>query len=234
MKQTLSFLLVLVLITFSTAEAQIGIRAEGIFSKINGNDVFTKSVSSSGGTTVNFQTGYGAALTFQIPLGANFSFQPEIHYARKGFKLNSTIGDTSLIGKISVDGSLVTQYVDIPLLLKLNFGSREHTHLYIVAGPYLGYALSGTVNASTTVGGQSTTSSNPFDFIANNYNRADYGIIGGVGVGFRLGGGTLTFDARYNQGLGNLNKSTSTTTTTSTGTVNNQWVSVGLGYVFGF
>ncbi len=233
MKQTQSFLsaLFLVLICLSSSNAQIGIRAEAVFSKINGDDVFTKSLTTAGTTAVNFQSGYGAVLTFQIPFGKHFSFQPEVHYIKRGFKISTTTGDTSLVGKINVDGSLSTQYLDVPLLFKFDIGSREHMHLYLIGGPYLGYALSGSINSSTTTGGQSTSSSSPFNFI--NYNRIDYGIIGGVGVGFPIGSGTLTFDARYNQGLGNLNKS-STTTTATGGTINNQWISVGLGYVFGF
>lgn len=238
MKQTLLIVaaLFLVLLSFSSSDAQIGIRAEAVFSKINGDDVFSKSLTTSNGSTnINFQTGYGAALTFQIPIGNVFSFQPEIHYIRRGYKINSVYGsDTSVIGKTKVDGGLVTQYVDIPLFLKVNIGSPTKTHLFLMAGPYLGYAISGTLNSVST-GYQTVSSSSAFDFNANNYNRFDYGIGGGIGVGFPIGGGTLTLDGRYNQGIGNLSRSSNSSAPTFTnGKSNNQWISVGLGYVFGF
>ena len=238
MKQTffIPAALFLMLLSFSSSDAQIGIRTEVVFSKINGDDVFSKSLTTANGTTnINFQTGYGAALTFQIPMSNVFSFQPEIHYIRRGYKINSTYGsDSSLIKKTNVDGSLVTQYIDIPLFLKVNIGLPTKPHLFLMAGPYLGYAISGTLNSVST-GNQTVSSTNAFDFDSNNYNRFDYGIGAGIGVGFPIGNGTLTLDGRYNQGLGNLSKSSNSSTPTFTnGKSNNQWISLGLGYVLGF
>ena len=238
MKQTLlvAAALILVLFTYSSSDAQIGIRAEAVFSKINGDDVFTKSLTTSNSTTnINFQTGYGAALTFQIPVSNVFSFQPEIHYIRRGYNVNTVYGsDSSVIQKTHVDGSLVTQYVDIPVFLKVNIGSPNKTHLFLMAGPYLGYAISGTLNSVST-GNQTVSSSSAFDFNSNNYNRFDYGVAGGLGIGIPIGNGTLTLDGRYNQGIGNLSRSYNSSAPTFTnGKSNNQWISVGLGYVFGF
>ncbi|MCU0471279.1 MAG: PorT family protein [Arcicella sp.] len=66
--------------------------------------------------------GFHGAIFADIPLSEDISLVPELSYVQKGFKLDST--------------NFTSNYIDIPILLKVNMGDNG---FYSVFGPYLTY-----------------------------------------------------------------------------------------------
>ena len=66
--------------------------------------------------------GFHGAIFADIPLSEDISLCPEISYVQKGFKLDST--------------EFKSNYIDIPLLVKINMGDNG---FYTIIGPYITY-----------------------------------------------------------------------------------------------
>lgn len=103
--------------------------------------------------------GFHGAIFADIPLSEDISLCPEISYVQKGFKLDST--------------EFKSNYIDIPLLLKINMGDQG---LYTIIGPYITYQ----------------PTANP---LALNEKSLSWG--GTFGLGHRIGE-HLLIEARYN------------------------------------
>jgi len=154
--------------------------------------------------------GFTAGLGFNFSLSSdNFlSIQPEILYSQKGFS-------SAASGLISYEGDYRLNYLEIPLLAKINFGG-EKVRLYVNAGPSIGYLLSGRVNGrgsflglvSTSIDEsiKFTDSPTPLDIRQLDANRIEAGLNFGGGVGYAFLGSTALFvDIRYNMGLTDFN-----------------------------
>ncbi len=171
MKRT--FLLLALIVTLGTvAQAQVSIIPKGgvAFTNVNYDQDLAGQKS---------KTGFVAGLGINFPITSDnfFSIQPELLYVQQGFR--ATAGDYKV------------NYVNVPLLLKVNFG-MENVPIYVNAGPAFGYALSGS----------GTDGDNAFSL--DDVNRLDIGLQFGGGVGFGVGPGSLLLDARYGFGLTNL------------------------------
>lgn len=97
-----------------------------------------------------------------------------------------------------------TNYIEIPVSLKLGVGNSSGGGLgfYVLAGPYVGIALSSEYKNETTLLGVTSSSTRKVDY-ANDSNpekRVDWGANLGVGVSI----GKIYLDARYNLGINNL------------------------------
>lgn len=155
--------------------------------------------------------GFTAGLGFNFSLTAdNFlSIQPEVLYSQKGFSSAAT-------GLITYDGDYRLNYLEVPLLVKINFGG-EKVRLYVNAGPSIGYLMSGRVNGRISALGiigtsidesiEFTDSPTPLNIRQLDANRIEAGLNFGGGVGYALLGSTALFvDVRYNMGLTDFNK----------------------------
>src|SRR5690606_11164058 len=136
-------------------------------------------------STVNFHvTGYLAA-----PIAPGFYIQPGLSLQGKGAKLV----ESSVLG-----GSEITQntmWLDVPVNFVGKFGG-----LFVGAGPYVGFGLSGKNKYSVDEG--STTAESEFEFGKDNTLKStDFGII--FLAGFKLGNGLL-LNANYGLGLTNI------------------------------
>lgn len=79
----------------------------------------------------------GLGFNFSVTDDNFFSIQPEILYVQKGFSAAAT-------GIINYNGDYRLNYVEVPLLFKINFGG-EAVKLYVNAGPSVGYLLNGRI-----------------------------------------------------------------------------------------
>ncbi len=138
------------------------------------------------------RTGFFAGVNADIPLAKNFSVEPGLYYAQKGYDLK---GDFNIKGLdflgANAKASLQTQYIDMPVLLKGNFGG-----LQIFAGPQISY-LAGA-NLKTTAGLLGVDLLNKTVDATNQFNRWDAGLTGGIGYQFTNG---LNIMASYDYGL---------------------------------
>jgi hypothetical protein len=164
----------------------------------------------------NQQAGQQSLLGLTAGVGVNFaltpdnflSVQPEILYSQKGWGAENS-------GLLNYDGSYRLNYLEVPVLLKINFGG-ETVRAYVNAGPSFGYLLSGRLtgdwNALGILGGEIdgpikfTETPNPLLLNELDANRTEFGLNFGGGAGYAFGGKILFLDLRYNMGLTDYNR----------------------------
>ncbi len=150
----------------------------------------------------------GLGFNFSVTDDNFFSIQPEILYVQKGFSAAAT-------GIINYNGDYRLNYVEVPLLFKINFGG-EAVKLYVNAGPSVGYLLNGRIKGEGNVLGiigssldepiEFTDSPNPVSVTELDANRVEIGLNFGGGLGLSLGRSVLFGDVRYTAGLTDFNR----------------------------
>jgi hypothetical protein len=145
--------------------------------------------------TVKYNAGIQAGAVVNVAVNDLFSFQPELLFSQKGFKVKESEGGDSfeLVRKAS--------YLEVPVLAKFTFGTETLTG-FSTMGPYAGYWMGG----NESVKFNSTEMSEDIDFDKDDYNRLDVGASFGVGLAYKMGAGALNLDIRYNFGLSDVNK----------------------------
>ena len=212
--------------TIVKAQNFIGARASLAFQNVS-------APSLNGQLSLNTISTYTLGAVAEFGLSPNFSVQPELNYAEKGFKVNVTAGDgINILGTtINLSGSAVTsvKYIDLPVLLKYKFGEEGGVRWYVTAGPTFGYAASGSLDTYADVLIKIKVTSTPIDFTANGFNQFEVGGAFGGGVEIPVGDGKLFADARYTRGF------TDAYTVPAIGaSVRNTGFAIGAGYMFSF
>ena len=131
----------------------------------------------------NMKVGAVAGFYAKLPIAKGVSLQPELLYSSKGAKVTY---DNSLQGKGEYRFNL--NYIEVPLTFVFNVIDNFNIH----AGGYAAYLASANVKNlkdGTIVG--------VTDLNAEDFNRLDYGLVGGLGVDID----NVTIGARYNYGL---------------------------------
>lgn len=182
-------------ISFAQSKPSFGIRAGVTSSTMQGDAVnnlqdildYTK-----GGITTSSHTGFFAGANASIPVSDLFSIEPGLYYSQKGYDMTGQLNLKGLefLG-INGKAKLTSQYVDLPLLLKLNFNG-----LQLFAGPQISYLTKADLR--TTAG---ALGFNVFDKTmdaTNKFNRWDAGVTGGIGYQFSNG---FNISAAYDYGL---------------------------------
>ncbi|MEO8665299.1 MAG: porin family protein [Ignavibacteria bacterium] len=169
-------------------EAGVGIRSVSTDPK----DSLTKS-----------SVGFMGGLATQYNISPTVSLKLGVAYERKGADLEANISGTTIKGMINTD------YVSIPLLLKVHFGTGKKVRFFVNAGPYLGILLAN----KTKIDAYGTFPETETD-TKDSTKSTDFGLAGGLGVQFLVGTNMgFTIEARDNFGLTNINDSKETTIT---------------------
>ncbi len=184
------------LVTITTnSQAQIAIKAGVNIASISESARLEQYESLKN----NSVTGFQAGLAFDLGLSEFFTIQPEVLYIQKGGKSTYQLNEDN-----KIVSRLYYNYVEVPVLAKLKFFSESGKGLYILAGPFVGLALSGKVKTTTTLLGDTTTEEDKFEFDNDDkgerQRRTDWGVSFGGGLKF----GHVFLDARYNLGVNNL------------------------------
>ncbi|NLH76085.1 MAG: PorT family protein [Acidobacteria bacterium] len=132
----------------------------------------------------------GAYLEFKLGF---VSVQPEVLYTRMGAKIEEDIEGVPFSLKYQFD------YVQVPVLLKFNVVPAGPVRPFLYAGGYGGYLLK--AKGVMEGGGESDEAD-----LTENFERFDYGVVGGLGLAFKLPGLSLSVEGRYNYGLANFIK----------------------------
>jgi hypothetical protein len=159
--------------------ATFGIKAGINLSSLYVNDVKDQNVK--GGLVGGFYA--------KLPIAPGLSLQPELLYLSKGAKVTY---DNLLMGQGEYQFNL--NYIELPLTLIVNVTKNFN----INAGGYAAYLTSASiknVKDGNMVGVTNLT--------ADNFNRLDYGLVGGVGIDVD----NLGFGLRYNYGLKEVGQS---------------------------
>ncbi len=184
MKRILSFLTVVsmaaVLSLGASAQNRFGVMAGLTSSSASLKDISSESVSR-----------YHAGVFMQIPLAAGFSFQPALLYQVKGASLDElTLSSESL-------KSLQTEVGYIELPLQLQWGPDLLLFRpYVLAEPFLGYAIATSSKGKSQVDVSTTSKS----FKESGLSRLEYGL--GLGGGVEIW--RLQISAKYFWNFGSL------------------------------
>ena len=145
------------------------------------------------GASMSIHTGLLAGAQFDYWLNCRIAVGAQVLFDQKGVHMDAGASGSS--------NSLntVTNYLEVPLLLKLRF-ARGDLKPYIFAGPSFGLFLSGTT--TTDISGQSSS----HDVPSSTLTSPDVSFLFGAGVSYELGSGTSFFlDAGYALGITNIN-----------------------------
>lgn len=152
---------------------------------INGNDI----------EQVETLTGFHAGILGE--LGSEMlALEVGLLYSQKGYT-----SDRAIPVFQDQQRNVTMNYLEIPINGKVKFGP-ENARLYVAAGPYVGFALNGTIEEDGPLG----NSDNDINFgneEADDFKPLDYGLNFGIGVEvsrFQLG-------ATYGLGLANIDTS---------------------------
>jgi hypothetical protein len=157
----------------------------GIKGGVNLTNMYVSDVEDE-----NMKVGAHGGFFAKIPLVRGLSIQPELLYSGKGSKVTY---NNALYGRGEYRFNL--HYIETPLSLVINLARNFNIH----GGAYAAYLAGvnitdmekdGTINDIRTLN-------------ADNFNRFDYGLLGGLAVDIQ----NFTIGARYNYGLREIGKS---------------------------
>ncbi len=138
----------------------------------------------------NMKAGFNVGVYAKLPLAKGFSIQPELLYSGKGAKLSY---DNVLLGTGEYRFNL--NYVEVPVLAVVNIVKN----LNLQAGGYVSYLASANISRLNS---NASTLDKIKDLKTSDFNRFDYGLVGGLGVDIQ----NFTIGARYNYGLQEVGK----------------------------
>ena len=224
MKNLFAFFLVVSFATFAqNGQAQVSIRGGINYASMSANATEKTYKDYKNMSIVGYQLG----LALPIKITQNVALQPELMWIQKGGKSQTVINDNN-----QLVSTLTTNYVEVPLSLKIGLGNNDGTGLgfYVLGGPYVGIALNSKYKNDLTVLGVTTSSTKTVDY-SNNSNpekRVDWGANLGVGVSF----GNVYLDGRYNLGINNLLDNTASNSNTNAPYRRNRGLGLTLGVHF--
>jgi Outer membrane protein beta-barrel domain len=140
---------------------------------------------------------FGAFVAFN--LGPVFAIQPEVYYWTGGAKSEDVFGEDV------VEMQLKFNYIHVPLLAKLRFGSGSVKPM-LFAGPAVSFLT--TAKEVIYVNGVLEEDMDVKEFLKS----TDVSAVIGTGLEFAMGKLLLILDARYNLGFANIDAKSSETT----------------------
>lgn len=131
--------------------------------------------------------GFVGGVMLNAPLIADgfLSIQPELLYSQKGFKNDGS----SLFGTYKYEGRANYNYLDLPVLVKINAGG-----FFVEAGPQFNYLINRNDETRRYINGQQVAYTNA-EYDLDNVNRFEVGYA--AGLGFQSKNGVI-LDLRYN------------------------------------
>jgi hypothetical protein len=213
-RRFLLIITVLFLAISSNAQVKFGLQGGLNLSNVTEKD---KDVTYS--KDYKSKPGFNLGVTAEFSKSEKLSFESGLFFSTKGHKVE----DTGI--KITVNFN----YLEVPVnvIYKIDLGSSK---VFLKAGPYFGYAVSGKVKANEKI--FDDANGNPTDEITikfgndkdnDNLKAIDYGLNFGAGVEFNQ----MTLGFQYGLGLANLALDTSNSYKMS-----NKVMAVSIGYRF--
>lgn len=188
----MKFLVVIFIVTISS---NVQAQTFGVKGGLNLANMLVKDNDETYSDDFKSIAGFHVGVTADFPLTDLLSFEPNVLISSKGLKLEESADQFSLKNTMNLT------YLDIPLHLKATFGS-ENQSFFVLAGPYLGYGLSGKFKHEITFGNESEKGEEDITWGdgEDDLKRLDYGLSVGAGVGYN----NFTVGASYDLGLANI------------------------------
>jgi hypothetical protein len=194
-----------VLLSVSTFAQKVGL---GL--KLGANSV-SRDFESKDLTTLSF-IGFNGGGYGYFKFNKFLALQAELNYIEYGRNLVSSLQQIDANGNISLDfQSKITErysYLQIPLLFRGQVDVKKFK-FWGNAGLYAGIFLGGKYNIIYDLPPNVILSGDSYPKSGNLSDRTpiEWGLSTGLGVGYKLGIGYLTFDARYLHGLSSIYES---------------------------
>ncbi|MEP6584950.1 MAG: porin family protein [Ginsengibacter sp.] len=200
MKKQILLILSMVASTFTFAQVSpsFGVRAGISYAGVRGDaaDNLNKLIDFTGGAIKSSNTtGFFAGAYASLPVTDVVSIEPALYYSQKGYELNGALNlkGVEFLGA-SAKAKLQLQYIDVPVLLKANFGG-----LQLFAGPQVSYLTH--ADLKTTAGVLGINLFNNTTDATSQFNKWDVGVTGGIG--YQLTNG-INLMASYDYGLSKM------------------------------
>jgi len=195
-KQILLFAsMAIAILSFAQSQPSFGIRGGVTSSGMKGdaaNSLQDLLDYTNGAITTSNHLGFFAGANASIPVSDLVSVEPGLYYSQKGYQMK---GELNLKGVeflgVNAKANLTSHYVDLPVLLKLNFNG-----LQVFAGPQVSYLAKADLR--TTAGALGFNVLDKTMDATDQLNRWDAGITGGMGYQFANG---FNISASYDHGL---------------------------------
>jgi hypothetical protein len=148
---------------------------------------------------------YSVAAVVEMPLGHGFSFQPELAYTQKGFRMAEGFEFELFNFPIPVDVEAESRfnYLEAPLLFKYELGDGK-VRAYVTGGPSFGYATSGRLRTFTNLLVEIKLLDTNIDLESIDYQRFEVAAVAGAGLKVDAGRIQIFADARYQHGFTEL------------------------------
>ncbi len=198
-KQILLIITILVsTFTFAQTTPAFGVRAGVSYAGVRGDavDNLNKLLDFTGGAIKpSNTTGFFAGAYASLPVTDVISVEPGLYYSQKGYELNGALNlkGVQFLGA-SAKAKLQLQYIDVPVLVKANFGG-----LQLFAGPQVSYLAHADLRTTAGILGINLLNSNT-DATAQ-FNKWDVAVTGGIG--YQLTNG-VNLMASYDYGLSKM------------------------------
>ncbi len=172
-----AFVMVLLLVAFlgmassASAQAAFGVRVGANFANLSFDPDDEEDTSTRTGLNV------GAFAIF--PINPRFAFQPEVLYSQQGSKATEDW----------IEATLKLDYVNVPLLAKINLSSGQNP-VSLLVGPQIGFRTGAKVEVEDE----------ELD-LEEITESTDWGLV----VGMSATMGNFVVDGRYTWGLSNIN-----------------------------
>ncbi len=174
--------------------ARVGVSSAGIRGDA-ANSLKTLLTSTNGMISTRNITGFFAGTYATISVSKRLAIEPAINYSQKGYELRGALNVKGMdLAGANVKAQLQSQYIDMPILLKINTGG-----LQLFAGPQFSYLLRSDLR--TTAGVLGINLLNTTIDATSQLNRWDAAVTGGIGYQFSKG---ISLMASYDYGLSKL------------------------------
>jgi len=208
-------LLVLVVVVFTASYAQAQFNF-GVRGGVGLTNVYQKKDGEM--KVLDYKPGFQIGIITEYALLDFLFLQPGISFSRQGMKTEMSIS------KNSANFTWDLNYIQVPINIQIRNNSSK---LYLQAGPYFGYGISGKLKVKAVSGGTTDSATEKITFggkgtKVTDFNAFDFGV--GVGTGFRFG--NLQTGLEINYGFVNI-------TTSKDVTMKNLGLALTVAYMFG-
>lgn len=176
-----------------------GVRASANFAGVHVNGI------GEGFPKTKNIDGFNYAVFAEIPLVDGFSFQPELSYNKKGFRVKEGI-DLNVLGfdvPLGLEAHTEIRFLELPMLGKYTL-KNEKAGLYFLAGPSVSMATSAKLKTKARIIVDFNLTTTDLDLGNDDYNRFEVAAVAGVGGFVNIGNAKLFVESRYNWGLSDL------------------------------
>ncbi len=151
------------------------------------------------------RVGLNAGVYANIPLPGAFSLQPEAHYSQKGVSYEVTNLNAQTT---SATVGLKLDYVEVPVLLKIDIGSKASSiHPILFVGASGAFRITCNIDVSSNISSLNSSKActeNTTSTSKDPIEKYDVSAVGGAGLSVSALGRSYALTLRYVQGLSKI------------------------------